>query len=189
MYILHASGIADLSSQKHTAYFGFNEDRPASDTYTTNSTWPPHNSINCPVRLGISTWFSARNPLSWKQLCRAVVFPFCFTGVPPVESLRSDTMALKGHELCMCRISGTNPRHPSAAAHEQDFQSYETTPLHRCPPCGDNSYTLFSSPGRPEDSSSCSTLALGFWAAAGGIGVVTLLAYAAFSPSLHEIHQ
>lgn len=56
--------------------------------------------ISCHVRLGISTWLSTRKPLAWKQLCWALVFPFCFASVPRVESLRSHTMALKGHDPC-----------------------------------------------------------------------------------------
>lgn len=93
-------------------------------------------------------------------------------------------MALKGHRMCVCGIGGTNRCHPSAAAHEQDLQSYATMPLCHSPPRSDSSYTSLPIPGRPEDSSSSRTLIPGFWAAAGGIGVVTPLAYLVLHPVL-----
>lgn len=96
--------------------FWLHKDRPCSDTHTASSAWPPHRAVDCHVRQGMSTWLSTRSPLAWKQLCGTEVFPFCFTGIPCVESLRSDIVALKGHELCVCRIGATNLCHPFAAA-------------------------------------------------------------------------
>lgn len=153
-----------------------------------SSTWPPHNPIDCHARQGVSAWLPSRIPLAWKQLCGTMAFPFYFTGVPCVESLGSDTMALKSHESCACRISGTDPGHPPAAAHEQELQPYEAMPQCHCPPRSHSSYTSRPIPGCPEDSSSHGTRTLGFWAAAGSIGVVTPLAYAALSTAFHERH-
>lgn len=132
-------------------------------------------------RQGISTWLSTRNPLAWKQLCAAVVFPLCFSSVPLDKSLSSDRTPLKDHKLCVCRTSGTNLCHPSAAAHERGLQSCGTMPLCQCPPCNDSSHTSLPIPGHPEDRSSCSTLILGSWAAAVGMGVISLLVCTVFS--------
>lgn len=108
---------------------------------------------------------------------------------PLEESLSSDRTALKGHKLCVCRTSGTNPCHPSTAAHEQGLQSCETMPQCQCLPYNDSSHTSLPTPRHPEDSSSCSSLILSSWAAAVGVEVIALLVCAVFSTVLHERQQ
>lgn len=57
----------------------------------------------------------------------------------------------------------------------------------QCLPCNDSAHTSLPIPGRPEDSSSCSTLILGSTAV--GVGVIALLICTVFGTVFHEREQ